>query len=400
MSNLHMIDFLDVAFEICQESDNWFKNFKLEELTGDKIKEDKYKNHDLEQARGQLEKTREDMGKQFGDILKILGVGMFRADFQIKAPKNVKYAVPEEEVQFLKDLLKRYRESRVWKKILKEKHDKIPYDILGRYKNLSISEKMEVTEELKVTILGLIRVYTKIQRYKLNNAECELSEQQMLERRKEFMTCIYRENSFPALVVLEPSFKKYEELLFWGLGKKTGTVLDYRFETDLTMVFVDLANEMTEILDKCSERIHLIFEKRKLEYAFMEIMEAMPIIKELDKKLSINSDKSVVLQEDNLNARNRYQNRAKMEVLKEQILKKFREELKDYDTKAKDDLIDLLTGAMTLEEIEEWNPVTNFEENEFFREIAEITTIDKILETVKKHEKKHKTVNDIVLCFF
>lgn len=389
-----MIDFLNVAFEICQEVDIRFTKYKLKDLTGEKIKlqnreEGELKRvSDLEEVREMLEKTREDMGKQFGDILKILGVGMFRPDFQIKAPKNVKYAIPAEEVQFLKELLKRYRESRVWKKILKEKYDKIPYDILGRYKNLSVSEKLEVAEELRVTILGLIRVYTKIQRYKLDNKEYELSEQQMLERRKEFMTCIYRENSFVPLVVLEPSYKKYEKLLFWGLENKTETKLDYQLETDLVTVLADLANEMTEILDKSLERIKKNFLKRQLEYALNEMLYAMPEIKELDNRLSIECDKEVALHEENLSARKRYQNRNRAEIVKENILKQFREELKDYDEKTKDGIIEILADAMTIEEIEQWNPEMNYEEKSFLRAVSEVTTIDELLAVIEKYEGK------------
>lgn len=383
MSMLQMIDFWDVAFEMCQEKDELFKNRKLADFEFT-ITEDTY----LHSAKEILVGEREDISKRFGDILKILGVGMFRGDFQIKGTKNVKYIVPEDEVSFLKDLLTRYAESKVWKRYLKDRQDKVLYDMLGKYRNLSVAEKLEVTEELKETVIGLIRMYTKIQKYKLENLDHELPEHQMLERREEFITCIYRENSFVSLVALESSYKKYEKLLFWGLENKTETELDYQLETDLVTVLADLANEMTEILDKSLKRIQKLFLKRKMEYALNEILYAIPEIKELNNRLSIECDKEVALHEENLSARKRYQNRGRLEIVKENILKSFRDEFKSYDEKTKDGIIEILAEPMTIEEIEQWNPVMNYEENLYLRAVSEVTTIDELLSVIEKYEGK------------
>ena len=72
MSMLQMIDFWDVAFEMCQEKDELFKNRKLADFEFT-ITEDTY----LHSAKEILVREREDISKRFGDILKILGVGMF-----------------------------------------------------------------------------------------------------------------------------------------------------------------------------------------------------------------------------------------------------------------------------------------------------------------------------------
>lgn len=393
MSELQMVDFKNIAFELCQAKNEQYFKISLEELEENKNTNTCYGQHDFAIMKDQLEQEKEVLSKNFGDILKILGVGMFRNDFQIKTDKNVKYVVPEDEVQFFKDLIVRYRESYVWKKILKQRNEKIPYDIMGRYQNLSIDKKIEVTEELKKSVVGLIRIYKKIQKYKVNRPEYGLSQFELTERQKEFITCIYRETALPALAVMEPTFRRYEELLFWGLGKRIGTEFDYQIEADLSLIFVDLANEMTELLKKTLERMHRIFAKRKLEFLYAGIpvtVESEDVMFQDEKGATEKQDTHItnMLDVEYNTARKKYQNRAKQEILKEEIVKQFKEELEKCKEEDKSDVLALLTYPMTLEDLEVWESQMKLEDNKFFQEISTATTIEMLLEIIRKYEEE------------